>query len=52
MQCRARDIADAISQSGYARCIVKRDQEPALLEAKREGMFLARQEAGIEAILE
>jgi len=48
----ARCLAEAIVQSGFPKVIVKTDNEPAILELKREAVKLAREEVNVEIILE
>ena len=45
-------MADSLLQSGYPKVIVKTDQEPAILEVKREAAKLVREEGGIEIVPE
>ena len=48
----ARKLADAMVQNDFPRMIVKTDQEPAILDVKREALKIATEEAGIEGIPE
>ena len=45
-------MADSILQRGFPKVIVKTDQEPAILEVKREAAKLVRDEGGIEVVPE
>ena len=48
----AKCLAAALVQSGFPKVILKSDNEPAVVELKRAAVRAAREEVGIEVIMD